>query len=83
MSMARSLGWALWVGVLAACTTTTVTRSSGDVVVYDNQMDADEDADPATAIAGGSIVIHTAKGAHAAGSAPAEDNNVYLPLLGR
>ena len=30
-----------------------------DVVVYDNQMGEDEDADPATAIGGGSIVIHT------------------------
>jgi PKD repeat protein len=28
------------------------------VVVYDNQMDAPEDADPTTAIGGGSIVIH-------------------------
>jgi hypothetical protein len=28
-------------------------------VVYDNQMDADEDADPTTAIGGGSIVIHS------------------------
>ena len=27
-------------------------------VVYDNQMDALEDADPTTALGGGSIVIH-------------------------
>jgi len=32
-----------------------------DQVVYDNQMDADDDADPPTAIGGGSIVIHQAK----------------------
>ena len=28
------------------------------VVVYDNQMDADETSDAATALGGGSIVIH-------------------------
>jgi uncharacterized protein (UPF0548 family) len=33
----------------------------GDVVVYDNQMDADDDADPTTAIGGGDIVIHKGK----------------------
>jgi len=32
MKVARLLGWSLCVGVLAACTTTTVTNSSGDVV---------------------------------------------------
>jgi type IV pilus assembly protein PilF len=32
MNMARSLGGALCIGVLAACTTTTVTNSSGEVV---------------------------------------------------
>jgi PKD repeat protein len=32
-----------------------------DLTVYDNQMEADEDADPATAIGGGNIVIHKAK----------------------
>jgi PKD repeat protein len=32
------------------------TQTGG--VVYDNQMDASEDADPTTAIGGGSIVIH-------------------------
>jgi len=32
MKLARSLGWALCIGVLSACTTTTVTNSSGDVV---------------------------------------------------
>lgn len=32
MNVARSLGWALCIGVLSACTTTTVTNSSGDVV---------------------------------------------------
>jgi hypothetical protein len=32
-----------------------------DQVVYDNQMDADDDAEPTTAIGGGSIVIHKAK----------------------
>jgi hypothetical protein len=31
----------------------------GDAVVYDNQMDSEGDADPTTAIGGGSIVIHT------------------------
>lgn len=32
-----------------------------DVVVYDNQMGATEEADPATLISGGSIVIHNKK----------------------
>jgi hypothetical protein len=32
-----------------------------DAVVYDNQMGADDDSDPATEIQGGSIVIHTKK----------------------
>ena len=32
MNVARSLGSALCIGMLAACTTTTVTNSSGDVV---------------------------------------------------
>ena len=30
-------------------------------VVYDNLMDAPEDADPTTALGGGNIVIHTAR----------------------
>jgi hypothetical protein len=34
-------------------------KNNGDAVVYDNQMGDDEDADPTTAIGGGSIVIHT------------------------
>ena len=33
-------------------------KDSGDVVVYDNQTDAAEDADLTTAIGGGNIVIH-------------------------
>ena len=36
-------------------------KDNGDAVVYDNQMGADEDAVPATAIGGGSIVIHKSK----------------------
>ena len=32
-----------------------------DEVIYDNQMDAADDADPTTDIGGGSIVIHKAK----------------------
>ena len=32
-------------------------RATG-VVVYDNQLGAPDDADPSTAIGGGSIVIH-------------------------
>ncbi|MGH3650272.1 MAG: hypothetical protein ACRDU9_06130, partial [Acidimicrobiia bacterium] len=32
---------------------------AGEHVVYDNELGADGDADPTTAIAGGSIVIHT------------------------
>jgi hypothetical protein len=32
-----------------------------DAVVYDNQMGEAEDANPTTAIGGGSIVIHKAK----------------------
>ncbi len=34
---------------------------NGDAIVYDNQMGASEDADPTTAIGGGSIVIHPGK----------------------
>lgn len=34
-------------------------KNAGDVVVYDNQMDDDDNADVTTAIGGGSIVIHT------------------------
>jgi len=36
-------------------------NSDGDAIVYDNKMGAEEDADPTTAIGGGSIVIHTKK----------------------
>jgi hypothetical protein len=32
-------------------------KASGEIV-YDNQMDAPEDADPTTALGGGSIVVH-------------------------
>jgi hypothetical protein len=31
-------------------------------VVYDNELGADEDADPTTTINGGSIVVHVPKG---------------------
>jgi hypothetical protein len=34
-------------------------KDAGDAVVYDNQMAAPLDADPTTAISGGSIVVHT------------------------
>jgi len=33
-------------------------KDNGEAIVYDNQMDAPDDADPTTAIGGGSIVIH-------------------------
>jgi hypothetical protein len=33
-------------------------KDNGDAVVYDNQIGAGDDAEPTTAIAGGSIVIH-------------------------
>jgi hypothetical protein len=36
-------------------------KDNGDAIVYDNQMDAADDADPTTVIGGGSIVIHKAK----------------------
>jgi hypothetical protein len=36
-------------------------KDNGDAIVYDNQMDAADDADPTTAIGGGNIVIHKAK----------------------
>jgi N-acetylneuraminic acid mutarotase len=36
-------------------------KDDGDLVVYDNQMGADENAYPTTAIGGGSIVIHKPK----------------------
>ena len=37
-------------------------KNDGDIIVYDNQMGAADNADPTTPIAGGSIVIHTGKG---------------------
>jgi hypothetical protein len=36
-------------------------KTSGDEVVYDNQMGASDDSEDATDIGGGSIVIHKAK----------------------
>jgi hypothetical protein len=36
-------------------------KDYGDVVIYDNQFGADEDADPTTAIGGGSIIVHKGK----------------------
>jgi hypothetical protein len=36
-------------------------KDDGDAVVYDNNFGEDENADPATGIAGGQIVIHKAK----------------------
>lgn len=36
-------------------------KMDGDVVVYDNQIEASDDADPTTELGGGSIVIHTTK----------------------
>ena len=34
---------------------------NNDAVVYDNLLGAEEDADPTTALGGGSIVVHKAK----------------------
>ena len=36
-------------------------KSNGDLVVYDNIISADDNADPTTALGGGSIVIHVPK----------------------
>jgi len=36
--------------------------NNNDSVVYDNQLDAGDDAEPTTALGGGSIVIHKGKG---------------------
>jgi len=36
-------------------------KDDGDDVVYDNQLGDAEDADPTTAIGGGSIIVHTGK----------------------
>jgi parallel beta-helix repeat protein len=36
-------------------------KDNGDAIVYDNEIGAEDDADPTTAIGGGSIVIHKAK----------------------
>jgi uncharacterized repeat protein (TIGR01451 family) len=33
-------------------------KNNGDVIVYDNQMGADDNGDPTTTLGGGSIVIH-------------------------
>ena len=34
-------------------------KNDGDRVVYDNQPGGSDDADPVTALGGGSIVVHT------------------------
>jgi hypothetical protein len=34
-------------------------KDNGDMVVYDNELGGADDADPTTAIGGGSIVIHS------------------------
>jgi hypothetical protein len=36
-------------------------KDNGDAIVYDNQMGDADDADPATVLGGGSIVIHKEK----------------------
>ena len=36
-----------------------IWRQSDDLLIYDNQMGALDDANPTTALGGGSIVIHT------------------------
>jgi hypothetical protein len=36
-------------------------KDDNDLIVYDNQMDADDDANPTTELGGGSIVIHKSK----------------------
>lgn len=59
-------------------------KTNGDVVVYDNQMGADEDAEPTTTLGGGSIVIHEARGksVEMEGAESALPNNLlFLPLL--
>lgn len=38
-------------------------KNNGDAIVYDNQMSAEDDADPTTAIGGGNIKIRTANAA--------------------
>ena len=57
-------------------------KEDGDAIVYDNQLDAAEDADPLTAIGGGNIVIHTGKGKKrlATEQEQESDQKVYLPL---
>ena len=35
-----------------------IWETGDDTVVYDNQMDAPDDADPTTGIGGGNIVVH-------------------------
>jgi len=53
--------------------------NAGDAIVYDNQMGAVDDADPATALGGGSIVIHTGgKKAPMAKVAPGADGIALL-----
>ena len=54
-------------------------KDDNDAVVYDNQMDAADDADPTTAIGGGNIKIH--KEESAAPVKPEELNQVHLPNL--
>jgi hypothetical protein len=34
-------------------------KDNGDAIVYDNQIGAEDDADPTTAIGGGNIKIHS------------------------
>ena len=33
-------------------------KAAEDIIIYDNQMDAEDDADPTTTLGGGSIVVH-------------------------
>ena len=39
-----------------------IWEKATDAVVYDNELGAADDADPTSALTGGSIVIHEAKG---------------------
>ena len=62
-----------------------IWENNGDAVVYDNQLDASDSADPTTALSGGSIVIHITnalRSRHTHVSPDAQPRRAALPPRG-
>lgn len=57
-------------------------KADGDVVVYDNQTGAEENADPTTEIGGGSIVIHKSDSSAAPPMSLPQDTSALTPFPG-